>query len=219
MSPIRSLEELESFLTEDIKWRLHEMDQWERVADRARTHELPGLLRGGLALVYAHWEGYVKSSARAYIEYVARKGLRLGELRAEIAAIALRGMLGQGEASKKSHDHTDIVLAIRSGDNSPANLQYNSAIIRTYSNLNFENFADIMHSIGCDATRHEIYLQTIDSRLLRHRNNIAHGREDYVTLDDWRDIKVRVTSILKDVRTQISNAAAQGTYRNAAIVI
>ncbi|MET8896714.1 MAE_28990/MAE_18760 family HEPN-like nuclease [Streptomyces albogriseolus] len=200
-------------LTEDLKWRTHEMQLWEQVASACRSHQLPGVLRGGVALVYAHWEGYVKESARAYLEYVSRKGLKVGQLRSEIAAVALRSKLGRGEASKRSSVHTEIVDLLRNADVLPAEIPYTSATIRTKSNLHFDVFSDIMHSIGCDASRHEIYRSIIDKRLLRHRNDIAHGREEYVSLSDWVDIRDRVLVILKDVRTQISNSAANEEYR------
>ncbi|MEU3241052.1 MAE_28990/MAE_18760 family HEPN-like nuclease [Streptomyces violaceoruber] len=216
MATIRTIDHLESSLTEDLKWRTHEMQLWEQVASSCRAHQVAGVLRGGLALVYAHWEGYVKEGARAYLEYISRKGLKVNELRSEIAAVALRSKLGQGEASKNSSAHTAIVELLREADTLPANLPYASATIRTRANLKFEVFTDIMHSIGCDASRHEIYQSTIDKRLLRHRNDIAHGREEYVSLSDWIDIRDRVLLILKDVRSQISNAAANEEYRRKA---
>ncbi|MFE9249878.1 MAE_28990/MAE_18760 family HEPN-like nuclease [Streptomyces sp. NPDC007088] len=213
MAAIRTIDHLESSLTEDLKWRTHEMQLWEQVAASCRTHEVAGILRGGLALVYAHWEGYIKEGARAYLEYISRKGLKVGELRSEIAAVSLRSKLGQGETSKHSASHTEIVDLLRGADSLPADLPYTSATIRTRSNLKFDVFADIMHSIGCDASRHEIYQSTIDKRLLKYRNDIAHGREEYVRLADWIDIRDRVLLILKDVRNQISNAAANEDYR------
>lgn len=212
MTAIRSISQLDARLTEGLKWRSHEMQQWKQVVDRCREHERPGLLRDGTALIYAHWEGYVKESAQAYLEYVSKKGLRIGQLRSEIAAISLRTVLGRGEQSKNSAAHTEVVEKLRNADSLPAELSYNSATIRTRSNLSFEVFADIMHSIGCDASRHEIYRMTIDNRLLKRRNDIAHGQEEYVSLADWIDIRDRVLVILRDVRAQISNSAANREY-------
>jgi hypothetical protein len=212
MAPIRRIDQLEARLTEDLKWRTHEMDQWQAVASRVRTHEVAAIVRGGVAILYAHWEGYVKAAACSYLEFVANLGLKLDELRPELAAVAMRSVLGRGEMSKASKDHTEIVLAIRA-TGSPASLSYDQSTIRTYSNLSFERFEDIMHSLGCDGTRHEIYRSIIDNRLLKHRNSIAHGREEYVVLDDWITIKERVLIILQDVRTQLSNAATTASYR------
>ena len=212
MASIRTFDQLDTHLIEDLKWRVHEMQTWEAVANKCRKHELPGLLRGGIALIYAHWEGYVKESARAYLEYVSRKGLKIGDLKPEIAAVALRAKLGLGEASKKSADHTEIVSIVRSGASLDANLPYGSATIRTQSNLKFEVFADIMHSIGCDVARHEIYRSLVDQRLLKARNDIAHGREEYVALTDWVDIRDRILIVLRDVKDQISNSASTSAY-------
>ncbi|WP_181970564.1 MAE_28990/MAE_18760 family HEPN-like nuclease [Kitasatospora xanthocidica] len=127
--------------------------------------------------------------------------------------MALRSKLGRGEASKNSIAHTEIIETLRASDSLPASLPYTSAMIRTRSSLKSDVFADIMHSIGCDSSRHLIYRSTIDNRLLRHRNDIAHGREEYVSLSDWVDIRDRTVSIFKDVRTQISNAAVNEEYK------
>ncbi|MGW4463036.1 MAE_28990/MAE_18760 family HEPN-like nuclease [Micromonospora sp. NPDC004704] len=213
---LRTLDQLEAALTEELKWRTREIHQWEAVARSVRPHELPAILRGGLGILYGHWEGYVKAGVAMYLEYVAKKGLAVSQLRPELAAVALRGLLGSGETSKKSSDHTRIVLAIREEAGAPARLPYDQAMIRTFSNLNFDRFEDIMHSIGCDASRHEIHRSLIDSRLLKNRNSIAHGREQYVELEDWKTIQERVFLILSDVRTQVSNAAATMSYLRSA---
>jgi hypothetical protein len=216
---VRTLSDLEALLTEELKWRRREVQQWESVVKGVRPHELLAILRGGLAIIYGHWEGYVKTAASAYLEYVSRKGLTVAQLRPELAALALRGLLGTGEMSKKASDHTKIVLAIREESTAPAKLPYEQATIRTYSNLSFDRFVDIMHSIGCDASRHEIHRSLIDNRLLKNRNLIAHGREQYVNLEDWKTIQERVFDILGDVRTQISNAAATRAYLRSTFTI
>lgn len=95
MPNLRSIGELQAALTEDLKWRVQEVAQWEAVTDRVKRHEVPAVVRGGVALLYGHWEGYVKSSVTYYLEYISKKGLPLGDLRDEIAAIALRGLLGK----------------------------------------------------------------------------------------------------------------------------
>jgi hypothetical protein len=210
---LRSLDGFETYLTEDLKWRLNELDNWERMVGACRPHERVGALRAGIALLYAHWEGYIKEAARAYLEFVSRKRLKIGELRAELAAVALRGMLGRGEQSKRSADHTALIEMLRNEAQGDANIPYSQSTIRTRSNLAFDVFEDIMHSLGCDASRHEISRTLIDVRLLKNRNEIAHGREMLIELDDWLVIRERVVDVLKDVRTQLQNAAALEHFR------
>lgn len=210
---IRSLDQLEAALTADLKWRTAELFVWETVAKAARPTQRPALLRGGLALVYAHWEGYVKTAGGNYLEYVSRKGLKLGELRPELAAVALRTKIVTLAAEKNPEPHTELVQIIREEASTSATLPYGSTTIRTRANLNYKTFASIMHSLGCDANRHAALAVQIDQRLLGGRNEVAHGREEYVSFDDWMELRNGVEAVLKDVRVQLSNAAATGAYK------
>jgi hypothetical protein len=213
---IRSVDELGSYLIEELKWRTDELDTWERLTGSCRPHQQIGAVRAGVALLYAHWEGYVKEAARAYLEYVSRQGLHVSELRDELAAIALRTMLGSGEQSKRSSDHTTIVSTLRAEAQRKANIPYDRSTIRTRSNLTFDVFEDIMHSVGCDSTRHELQKSLITNRLVKNRNEIAHGRYLLIDFEDWLEWRIRVISILEDVRDQLRAAAYTRTYKRIA---
>jgi hypothetical protein len=212
---IRTLDQLEAALTSDLKWRVHELFLWERLARKASSLEQRALLRGGLAVLYAHWEGYVKTAGARYLELVSRQGLTIGQLRPEIAAIALRGHLYKMAADKTPERHTELVSMIRGENSLKAELPYGTVTIRTKANLNFATFASIMHSLGCDASSHAASSSYIDKRILGARNEIAHGVEEYVSLEDWTDARDVVQAILRDVRVQLSNAAAQRLYLRA----
>lgn len=209
---IRSLEDLEALLLEELKWRKQELSQWYQIASKARKHELNGVLRGGSALLYAHWEGYVKEAARGYLEYVDRQGLTVSQLRPELAAVALRGVLGRGEQSKQARDHTELVEMVRDLNGIRAMIPHERSTIKTNQNLRFATFVDVMHSIGCDGERHKLFQKLIDVRLVENRHAIVHGREVVVQLDDWVEIREKVLRILDDVRTQVSNAAASKAF-------
>ncbi|BBZ78488.1 hypothetical protein MANY_38250 [Mycolicibacterium anyangense] len=209
---IRTLEELEATLTADLKWRVQEMFVFEKMAEKAREHELSALMRAGLALVYAHWEGYVKTAGSGYLEYISRKRLKLGQLRPEVAAVALRNVITTLSQQKSSESHTDLVRTLWDRADETIAVPYETTTIRTNANLKFELFASIMHSLGCDASRHRAHEMLIDERLLGWRNEIAHGRGQLVTLTDWIVMRDVVEVILRDVRTQVSNAAAMNTF-------
>lgn len=185
---------------------------WEGLAREARAPQLPPLLRGGLALVYAHWEGYVKTAGSNYLEYVSRKGLKLGKLRPELAAVALRSTILPLAAEQNAEPHTKLVDMIRDEQRVAADLPYSTTTIRTRANLNFKTFDSIMHSLGCDAQKHAAHAIHIDQRLLGSRNEIAHGREEYVSLREWTETRDVVELLLKDVRLQLGNAAALASY-------
>ena len=210
---LRTLEGFEAYLTEELKWRLSELENWETMMRACRPHQQPGALRAGVTLLYAHWEGYIKEAARSYLEFVNNKRLKVSQLRSELVGITLRGALGKGEQSKKSTDHTALIEILRNETLNKAIIPHARTTINTYSNLSFDVFEDIMHSIGCDSSRHEISRTLIDVRLVKNRNTIAHGEELFVQHDDWLVIRKRVVEILKDVRTQLQNAAMLEQYK------
>nr|WP_314842124.1 MAE_28990/MAE_18760 family HEPN-like nuclease [uncultured Microbacterium sp.] len=210
---VRTVDQLEAQLTKDLKWRTQEMFVFERIVATARQHEQPALLRGGLALLYAHWEGYIKTAGSSYLEYVSRLGLSLGDLRPELAAVALRSRISRLADEKSSRAHSELVRAIRDEGTSNAELPYTRATIRTRANLKFSEFESIMHSLGCSSDLHRANALLIDERLLGSRNEISHGERQYVELVDWIKMRDVVETILRDVRTQLSNAAATGAFR------
>jgi acetylornithine deacetylase/succinyl-diaminopimelate desuccinylase-like protein len=159
--------------------------------------------------------GYVKTAGSSYLQYVSRKGLKLGELRPELAAVALRAKIITLANEKNAEPHTEIIQLIRDEATTAAALPYDMTTIRTRANLNFKTFASIMHSLGCDAHRHASLAIHIDQRLLGGRNEIAHGREEYVSLDDWIELRDVVEAVLKDIRVQLANAAATAAYRRS----
>lgn len=170
-------------------------------------------MRGGLALLYAHWEGYVKTAGAGYLEFISRKGLKLGQLRPEIAAVALRNAISVLAQEKSSESHTELVHTLWDRVEESIPIPHETTTIRTNANLKFAQFESIMHSLGCDASRHRTHELLIDQRLLAWRNEIAHGRGQYVTFADWVVTRDAVEIILRDVRTQVANAAALETYR------
>lgn len=211
-SAIRTLERLEAELTKDLKWRIQELWVFEHLLRQARDHEKSALLRGSLALIYAHWEGYVKSAGAIYLEYISRKGLRLEQLRPELVAVALRGQITELSASKNSEDHTALVSKLWLETGQKANLPYKRATIRTQANLKFKLFASIMHSLGIDPDAWRMYELLIDEKLLGCRNEISHGEQEVVDLDGWMAVRDAVDSILRQVRNEVANAAATSGY-------
>lgn len=212
MSKIKTLEQLSDSLSGDLAWRKRELVTWTGMLVEARGHEQAVLLRGAWALLYAHWEGYVKLSCQAYLQYVSHQGLLVADLSTELAAIALRGSITSLAESKQLSSHTQLVEAIRS-DRLAANLPFDTSTIRTYSNLTFGVFEEILRSVGCDPGRYGSLRDEIDKRLVVHRNSIAHGRQLLVDFRDWDLIRGQVVPALNDLQSQLENAAAMKAFR------
>ena len=66
-------------------------------------------LRAGIALLYAHWEGFIKNAAEHYLQYVALKKLTYQELNCGFVALAMKQRLDECVVTNKSTVYTEVV--------------------------------------------------------------------------------------------------------------
>ena len=66
------------------------------------------LLRSAVAMIYAHWEGFINLCATSYVQYVAMQRLKHDELAPNFLALAIRPILMNAFQSKKCDDHVEI---------------------------------------------------------------------------------------------------------------
>jgi len=98
---IRTSQQLDDSLSRDLAWRKKELITLRLLHDGARDHQQELLRRAGVALLYAHWEGFVKSAGTAYVEFVARQNLRYRDLQPNFIAIGAKKHLEQFAASSR----------------------------------------------------------------------------------------------------------------------
>lgn len=69
---IKTIEKLEDLLMQDLAWRKKEMVSLKILVDKDEVNE-PILLRAGIALLCAHFEGFIKRASNCYIGYVSEQ--------------------------------------------------------------------------------------------------------------------------------------------------
>ncbi|WP_318201403.1 MAE_28990/MAE_18760 family HEPN-like nuclease [Streptomyces sp. SCL15-4] len=209
---IRTTEGLYDYISADLGWRKKELSVFKGQVERAEFGIRPALLRASIALLYAHWEGFVKNCAHAYLCYLASLRLSYVQLRPELAALAMRARLEEFETTNRSFIHATLIRDIREDASSRAKIPTSRDAVRTFSNLNYERLCDILCSVGCDFSRYASYEDLIDEQLLAARNRIAHGEEDYIRLTDWNDVRVEIVKMMDDISNQILNSATRKSY-------
>jgi len=211
----RTSEELIAELDSDLAWRKQELAALRFAVETSLDGEQPIMIRAAIALVYAHWEGYVKDAARRYLNFVAMRRLPYTELADHFAALGIRR-----EASKLVNAGTpdDCVQAYRNlmASQSGKSSLPDTGIIDTGSNLNYEQFERILTTLGINSGSYSTRQAMIDERLLKTRNNIAHG--DFVEPDfeQYDEVHGAVLDMLSDLRDRIAEAAETGAYRRSA---
>ncbi len=162
-------------------------------------------------MLYAHWEGFVKEACQAYVDFVARRRLRLDELNEELVRTVLLS-LGKRTVAGDEGSTLALIEAVMRPTQARARIPKNT-IVDTKSNLRYAVLAEIMGAVGFPATNFATRDKLIDRTLCDGRNTIAHGRNMYPAAGSFNDLHAEVMEMIEDVRDLVLAAVRQGSYR------
>lgn len=209
---VRTKEALFDLISEDLGWRRVELSVFHKQVLRADAAAQSALLRASVALLYAHWEGFVKNSCHWYYCYLASRKQTIQSLRPELAGVALRPQMQASTDSKKPHLHADLVRTIRERATERAKIPTTRDSVRTNSNLSFEVLQDVLTAVGCSADSLEPSRDLINEELVAVRNRIVHGENEFMRLSEWEDLRSEVLMLMEQVGDQIISACVDETF-------
>ena len=200
-------------LDADMSWRRLELSALRTALSRASGPAEATAARTAVALSYAHWEGYVVTTGRALLSYVADLRLKYEDLSDPYLALCLAGKLGQADESmRRIRRHIDIVVAMRRS-NDQARFPAPERAIQGEGNLKSEKLDDIITRLALDPRPFELHYRWLDSELLRRRNSIAHGAREQTEPEFGLEALAIVRGLLDDFRTAAQNAAVLEVFR------
>lgn len=214
MSKIRTLDQLSSTLDHQLAWRKKELADLKSLVDLApsNTRRRSVLLRSAITILYAHWEGFVKSSASAYLEFVSLKKLNYNQLSSNFIALAFKDKLKLIEETQKPTLYIECLDFIRSELDNRSQIPYKD-VIKTNSNLSSSILKEIIILLGFDYSFYESKAELIDTRLLKNRNTVAHGEYLELELEDYIELHHQIIDMMNYFRNQIENSACQEKYK------
>lgn len=212
MTRLRTLSDLQDALDSDHAWRLKEIMNLRLAVRGDGGIGRATLVRAGVALLYAHWEGFIKCASLTYLEFVGNQRLKYEELSDCFVVFGAKRHLASLTESKSSAVNIAAVRFFLSSMDERANLNMTSAV-NTESNLSSTVFENIATSVGVDCSAYESKFNLIDESLLKRRNHIAHGEYLDINSDDFIVLADAVTVLMRTYLNDVSNAASTGQYR------
>jgi MAE_28990/MAE_18760-like HEPN len=210
---IRSLEDLSDSLSSDLAWRKKELSDLKALIETRSfsPSKHRALLRSGVTILYAHWEGFVKKAACSYLEFVSMQRLPYKELSSNFIALAMKVRLSEAVKTNKATIFTGVAEFFLTELDQRSSIPYKDTI-KTGSNLSSANFKEIICVLGLDYSAYEMKQVLIDEKLLARRNSIAHGEYLLLDLSDYLELHSQVIGMIELLRNQIDNCAALKQY-------
>lgn len=210
---IRTPEQFIGKVDEQLIWRRKELTDLRVLVERSRdnTSQQSMLIRAGVALLYAHWEGFIKTTGTYFLQFVSAQRLTHAQLKPNFVSIILRVRLNVANSSKKVSTTGDVINFFCTKMESRANVPTKN-VIDTESNLSSSVFNEILWMLGLDETPYSTRKIIIDNRLVSSRNCIAHGEALRIKVDDYLALHDDVMALLEEFRNQIQNSCVEKKF-------
>lgn len=200
-----------NYLDDEMAWRQKEIVELRALAMAALGKRANVHVRAGIALLYAHWEGFIKNSANAYINYLSHRGEMTRDLQDCFIALSIKSKLTAMGQSGKSSVAVPVVKHLLASLDLPVSLP--QAGISADSNLNADVFVNIAGWLGFDTSKYSSRFPLIDESLLGARNKIAHGEFLTINASRFASLVDQVIELMQWFKTDIENAVALAAFR------
>lgn len=211
MAKIRSVEALDDEISAEIAWRKQELTTALKLVQQSSGPARTASLRSGVLILYAHWEGWIKSVAQLYIRYVNTRAYSYERLSAAFLGNALKTKMTAIHEASAPLLHNSFASFICSELSKKAALS--ESLVRTESNLSSSVFLDILDRLGLER-RAEYLLRAnmIDKDLVHQRNTIAHGQHLNIEFEDFKALRINTMELLELFTDDVRNAASTGRH-------
>ena len=197
-------------ITQDLDWREREIAAMRvLISGPGLTNsQRAALLRAGWAMLYAHYEGFIKNTLAVFYDEAAKAVGKCEQLPSSTKAFALRGAL----RFLRNLPDDDMLNKIEKFhiDNLSSNPQFPD--VDTKSNLWPDVLIDLLKTADLNTSiveKNEAKLRTLVSR----RNSIAHGEKNFINeISYFRGFEEAVYEVLYDVALQVDYRLSQPPY-------
>lgn len=210
---IKSVEELEDKLQEDLAWRKKEILSFKMLIESDEINKKI-LLRASVALLCAHFEGFVKKASNYYIVYIASKKIKAEKIKNTLVAIKLKHKIEDCGKTNKHSVHGEMITILENIKEKNFFIKYtdDNPIISTESNPSSKVLKEILKTIGIESDVFDLKARYIDNNLLKNRHYVVHGERYDLRGSEFMETCSIVLTLLESYKEVIINAAERELF-------
>ena len=196
---IKTIENLEDALDKHLAWRKQEMLNLKTLIDRGDDARIM-LIRAGMALLCAHFEGFIKDASYDYLSFVANQNICYKDLQEVFSIWKIHSLIEECAKSSKYSIQARVLEKYNALSSEPFSINKKS-MINTHSNPSTEVLKELLLTLGVETDIFRTKANYIDSSLLANRHSIVHGERTNLAYDDFSvtfDIIMRILDDYKD---------------------
>lgn len=171
------------------------------------------LIRAGVPLAYAHWEGFVKNGTEFLLNFVSHQNLYNKDLTDIFYAHSIKTHISQLVSSAKSSAVSEAVGFVRNCNEKRADIRHKN-YVDTGSNLSSAVFDQIARSVDIDTSKYLFLFKYIDETIVHNRNQIAHGESLQLTISDFHTLIEKVNDLIYMYKTDLENTVITQRFKH-----
>lgn len=208
---IKTIETLEDALDKHLAWRKQEMLNLKTLIDRGDDARIM-LIRAGMALLCAHFEGFIKDASYDYLSFVANQNICYKDLQEVFSIWKIHSLIEECAKSSKYSIQARVLEKYNALSSEPFSINKKS-MINTHSNPSTEVLKELLLTLGVETDIFRTKANYIDSSLLANRHSIVHGERTNLAYDDFSVTFDIIMRILDDYKDFLIDAAAEEAYK------
>jgi RiboL-PSP-HEPN len=214
MTKVRSREECLNAIQLDSSWRKREIAAFKgRISYSSKEPDHAALLRSAVVMIYAHWEGFVKTASELYFEHINEViNRRSIELSTHFKGLIMWKMLRRKGEHAYLRNPAPFLEMLSEWPCAPGEL-IPTDVLDTESNLNSKILKRLALTIGLDYSFFETKEKLIDESLLKTRNQIAHGERITVNLAEYETIEHEIRELIDHFQQLVETCIQHEKYR------
>ncbi|MFY9641210.1 MAG: MAE_28990/MAE_18760 family HEPN-like nuclease [Rhodomicrobium sp.] len=212
MTKVRSREECLRAIQSDSAWRKKEIATLKGRIANSSDGDQAMLLRSAVVMLYAHWEGFVKTASTLYLSYIneviRRRSVTLSKHFTDLIMWKMFREKGDHLFLKNAVPFLEMRAAWPC---SPDEL-LPTDIINTESNLSSQVLRRLITTINLDYSPFQTKEKLIDEDLLKMRNQIAHGERVSVDLAQYETIDKQIRGLIDSFQQLLETCIQREQY-------